>query len=70
MIIHNVNTFNEHLELIMPDGTFVETDFQCKLQCEEELVVLIQTAASVAKRFERQIFDDVRNSFAVDGRLL
>ena len=51
----------------MPDGAFVETDFQCKLQCEEELVVLIETTTCVTKRLERQVFDDVCNSFAVDG---
>ena len=51
----------------MPDGALVETDFQCKLQGEEELVVLVQTATCVAECFKRQVFNDVGNTFAIDG---
>ena len=57
-------TFDEYLELLVPDETLLYVNLETEQQREEELVTLVETAARVAKHLEIQVFDDKLDALA------
>ena len=62
-------TFDEDLELLVPDVAQVDLNLEREQDGEEELVDLVQAAARVLKHLVGQVLDDVVDALAVDGRL-
>ena len=62
-------TLDKNLELLVTDGSLVQTDLQCQLQREQELVIFIQSATGVPKSLECQVFYVVVDPLVVQGRL-
>ena len=62
-------TFNKHLELVVSDVVGVHLNLQSQQDGKQELVDLIEPSGSVGKCTERQVFDNVMDTFPGDWRL-
>ena len=62
------SSLDQCLELIMFDATTLKANLEGEQKGEQELVIFIESTASVTKYFKGQVLNDILDSFVRDRR--